>query len=402
MKNKNLIIWIISIFFFSCNDIGIENNNSAYRHDFINAFGGSWYEYGWGITQLHDGGFVLTGRREFKDTNSKDMYVIRTDENGLGIWERTFGGQSNEEAYSAIQTPDGNIMTVGYSWSFGNAQEIYIVKIDLYGRKLWENTYGGSNREIAHKAIVNSEGDIIIVGQTNSPGLSHGNDDILIQKIDQDGEQKWIKAYGKQNHEVGYDIVELESGGYLVVGFREFYDDTGKDILIIKIDSEGNQLWEKVIPSVGKYEEIAYSISKSKINGYIVCASTNATGNDWYNPQVFSIDFAGNISWNKIYNGSGLKHTRWVATSTNDGGAAIVGTTNYYYEAGNNEDALLIKIDRFGNKIWDTAIEGGKNDWGWGIIQTFLNEIVIVGSTKSYSSGLYDVLLAKISEPINN
>ena len=47
-------------------------------------------------------------------------------------------------------------------------------------------------------------------------------------------------------------------------------------------------------------------------------------------------------------------------------------------------------------KIWDYAIQGGKNDWGWSIIETFLNELVIVGSTKSYGSGLYDIFLARI------
>ena len=119
-----------------------------------------------------------------------------------------------------------------------------------------------------------------------------------------------------------------------------------------------------------------------------------------YQIQIFHLDFNGNISWQKIYNGSGLKHTRWVATSTNDGGAAIVGTTNYYFEPGSNEDVYLIKIDRLGNKIWDTSIQGGKNDWGWKVIQTFLNELVIVGSTKSYSTGLYDMFIAKITEPI--
>jgi hypothetical protein len=182
----------------------------------------------------------------------------------------------------------------------------------------------------------------------------------------------------------------------LIVGYREFYDHAGKDILIIKTDNNGNKIWEKTIGSKGVYDEIAYSISKSKSYGYIICASTNATKNDWYDPQVINIDFDGNIIWNKTYNGSGLKHTRWVATSTHDGGAAILGTTTYYREPGNQEDAYLIKIDKEGNKLWDYAVQGGKADWGWAIIETFLKELVIVGSTKSFGGGLYDILIAKI------
>ena len=387
---------IICFCLFSCDDIGIENENKIENQSFVNSFGTGWYEYGWGLTQLNDGGFVITGRKEYKSDNTKDMITIRTDKNGFGIWEKTYGGSGNEEGYSVIQTQDGNILSVGYSWSYGNRQEIFVVKSDLAGRKIWQKTFGGSNRDIGHKVILTNDGNIAIVGQTNSPGIAYGNDDIWLIKIDLDGNEMWNKSYGHQRHEVGYDIVELDNGGFIIVGYRDFYNESGKDVLIIKTDNEGNEIWEKIIGSNGLYDEIAYSISKSNNYGYFICASTNATGNNWYDPQIINIDFDGNIIWNKTYNGSGLKHTRWVATSTSDGGAAILGTTNYYREAGDNEDAYLIKIDKDGTKLWDYAIQGGKNDWGWGIIETFLQELVIVGSTKSYGAGLYDILIAKI------
>ena len=71
----------------------------------------------------------------------------------------------------------------------------------MRSQKIWQKTYGGSNRDIGHKAIVTTDGHIAIVGQTNSPGISKGNDDIWLSKIDQDGNEQWIKAYGKMNHE---------------------------------------------------------------------------------------------------------------------------------------------------------------------------------------------------------
>ena len=387
---------IICFCLFSCDDIGINNENKIENQSFINAFGTGWYEYGWGLTQLNDGGFVITGRKEYKSDNTKDMITIRTDKNGFGIWEKTYGGSNNEEGYSVIQTQDGNILSVGYSWSYGNSQEIFVVKSDLAGRKIWQKTFGGSNRDIGHKVILTNDGNIAIVGQTNSPGIAYGNDDIWLIKIDLDGNEIWNKSYGHQRHEVGYDIVELDNGGFLIVGYRDFYNVSGKDILIIKTDNKGNKIWEKIIGSNGLYDEIAYSISKSKNYGYLICASSNVSNKDKYDPQVINIDFDGNIIWNKIYNGSGLKHTRWVATSTHDGGVAILGTTNHYSEPGYTEDAYLIKIDKDGNKLWDYAIQGGKNDWGWAIIETFLQELVIVGSTKSFGGGLYDILIARI------
>ncbi len=400
MHKQIIAILVFSVMILSCDDIGI-NNTGETKQGFIHAFGSSWYEYGWGITQLHDGGFVITGRKEYKSNQTKDMITIRTDEKGFGQWERTYGGSGNEEGYSVVQTPDGNILTIGYTWSYGNAQEIFIVKTDLYGKKIWQKTYGGRNRDIGHKAIVTSDGHIVIVGQTNSPGISNGNDDVWLHKIDQDGNQKWFKAFGELNHEVGYDVVELGTGGFLIVGFRDFYSSGGKNILLIKTDEMGNMIWDKTIGVDGDFDEIGYTISKSKNNGYLICASTNATGNSWYDPQVINIDFDGNIIWNKTYNGSGLKHTRWVATATDDGGAAIAGTTNYFRESGSNEDAYIMKIDKDGKKLWDTAVQGGKNDWGWAVIETFFRKLVIVGSTKSYGAGLYDILLVEVTKPVD-
>ena len=77
---------IICLFFVSCDDSGIQNQNLVKNQSFINAFGTTWYEYGWAITQLQDGGFVITGRKEDKSANSHDMITIRTDENGNGIF----------------------------------------------------------------------------------------------------------------------------------------------------------------------------------------------------------------------------------------------------------------------------------------------------------------------------
>ena len=172
MNIRTRSILVIIAFLFSCDDIGIDNENVDKNQGFIRSFGTSWYEYGWGITQLHDGGFVVTGRKEYKSNNTKDMITIRTDEKGFGLWERTYGGSKNEEGYTVVETPDGHILSIGYSWSYGNAQEIFIVKTDFYGKEIWRKTYGGRNRDIGHKAIVTSDGPAVIPSIPTSPKTS--------------------------------------------------------------------------------------------------------------------------------------------------------------------------------------------------------------------------------------
>ena len=114
MRTKLLIICFC---LFSCDDIGINNENKIGNKSFINSFGTSWYEYGWGLTQLNDGGFVITGRKEYKSDNTKDMITIRTDKNGFGIWEKTYGGSNNEEGYSVKK-------------DLNKAFELYLITLD--------------------------------------------------------------------------------------------------------------------------------------------------------------------------------------------------------------------------------------------------------------------------------
>ena len=65
-----------------------------------------------------------------------------------------------------------------------------------------------------------------------------------------------------------------------------------------------------------------------------------------------------------------------------------------------NQDNKIFSLDvANGNKIWDSAIQGGRQEWGWGVVETFFRKIVVVGSTQSFGSGLYDIILSEIVEP---
>ena len=242
-------------------------------------------------------------------------------------------------------------------------------------------------------------GNFVLVGFTNSPGISNGNHDFWLQKIDNQGNTIWRKGIGELNHEMGYDVVELDDGSLLVVGSKDYYDEAGKDIYLIKTDSLGNMIWEKTFGSSGAYDEIGYSIHPAYPSGYLICAATNSRGNGWFDPQVIKIDYDGNMQWSAIYNGSSHGHTRWSSTPTFDGGAVIIGTTTYFQnEPGSDEDIMIIKIDQNGQQLWDRAFEGSESDWGWAIKETCINELIIVGSTRSYGRGLTDIIIMKTNE----
>tara|TARA_B100000959_G_scaffold47056_1_gene48067 strand:- start:8973 stop:10166 length:1194 start_codon:yes stop_codon:yes gene_type:complete len=389
----------MSLLVMSCERLVKFINGPPVDQGFLRTFGTTFYDYGWGVDETFDGGAIIVGAKEYRSDRTRDILLVKVDENGFGLWEKSFGGSNNEEGYAVKQCMDGGFILAGYSTSYGAAADIYVVKTDPYGIKEWDKVYGGNNLDRAYEIIETHDGHFIIVGVTNSPGISHGNDDIWLQKIDGQGNTVWRNAYGESNHEVGYDVVELPDGGFLVLGYKNFYDVSGKDIYLIRTDSVGTIVWAKTYGSSMVFDEIGYSIHEAYPSGYLICASTNSRDNGWFDPQVIKIDYDGNMQWSAIYNGSGRSHTRWVATPTYDGGAAIIGTTTYYHtNEGDNEDIYLIKIDQQGQELWNIGFEGGDSDWGWSIVETCINDLLIVGSTKSYGRGLFDIILMNTNE----
>ena len=114
------------------------------------------------------------------------MYLVKTDSQGKKIWSKTFGGARWDGAKSIIQTKDGGFAIAGYTYSFGAGKvDMYLVKTDSKGKKMWSQTFGGANRDIAYSIIQTKDGGFAIAGLTDSFG--EGERDmylILLQSVD--------------------------------------------------------------------------------------------------------------------------------------------------------------------------------------------------------------------------
>ena len=188
-------ILFLLIIFLSCDDIG---SNYDWRENFENSyyriFGTLGYDYGWNATYSpFDNGTIIIGSQQPEIDGERKLWAIKTNDNGFVSWEKSFGGNANSEGLDVISTSDGGFLFVGYSWSFGNEQQVYAVKTDFHGQIIWEKNYGGSMWEVGSAVIELKEGGYGILGHSNSPGISSSNTDIFLLKIDVNGNLIWQK-----------------------------------------------------------------------------------------------------------------------------------------------------------------------------------------------------------------
>jgi len=221
-------------------------------------FGGTNNDRSYAAIQTEDGGFLQLGHSESDDFDitdplgSYDVWLVKTDANGNLDWQKNFGGSSIEIGYDITATDDGHYMLVGDTRSSdkdvsnpkGNA-DVWVIKFDLEGRKIWENTYGGPDFESGRSIIPlgNDQYFVTSSSQSLTDQLQNNNglNDVWTFIIDGNGDLQWQKNIGGSNFDFGNDAAKNLKGEIYVVGSSEsndidFMNNNGdKDAFIIKL-----------------------------------------------------------------------------------------------------------------------------------------------------------------------
>ena len=249
-----------------------------------------------GVTSTNDNGDVMG--YHYSSYGSYDYWVIKLDSLGIKQWAKCFGGNSTDQGYYILQTMDSGYIIAGYSSSnngdvegnHGNA-DYWIVKLDNYGNILWEKSYGGSNDDEASCIQQTNDGGYIIAGWTSSNDYNvtgyHGGQDYWIVKINDTGKIIWEKCYGGSGQDIANYIQQTKDGGFIIAGFSNSIDGDvsgnkgGTNYWIVKIDTLGNLQWEKSYGGIGNNcNDIANSIQQTNDGGYIIGGTTNSINGD--------------------------------------------------------------------------------------------------------------------------
>ena len=220
----------------------IKTDDEGYE-DWSNTFGG-WGDFSWGysVRETNDGGYIITGFTESYGNGAKDIWLIKTNSNGNTQWHKTFGGSGFERGYTVDQTNDGGYILVGYTDSYGNGeQDVWLIKTDSNGDETWNREFGGAEEDIGYDVKETTDGGYIISGGTWSYGA--GNRDIWVIKTDGSGNRIWDQTYGGYTTDYAESICLAMDGGYTIIGTTYSFGAGEYDIMFMKIDPLGNCLF---------------------------------------------------------------------------------------------------------------------------------------------------------------
>jgi hypothetical protein len=155
----------------------------------------------------------------------------------------------------------------------------------------------------------------------------------------------------------------------------------------------------KIIPDYekalgGEDEEIIYDVIDGGSGASILVGETNSMGSGDKDAYLLKIDYFGDIVWNRTYGGLYTDGAR-AGIKSEEGGYVIVGKTTSY--DAQDEDVYLIKVTSSGNEEWHSLIGGGGSDWGESVVET-KDWYVILGSTQMSSLHTFDIYVIKLDK----
>jgi len=377
-----IVMLMIIIFSSNASAVPLEEWNKTY--------GGNEWENAYSVMQTSDGGFIFTGHTKSYGTGWSDGWLVKTDSNGNELWNKTFGGPNRDDFSYVEQTNDGGYITAGYTYLSGDFHSSgWFVKTDSNGNEIWNKTIGGDDNNVAEFVQQTSDGGYVLTGYSGTYDAS--NIDYWVVKIDSQGNNLWDTTFTGTTDDFIRCIRQTSDGGYILVGStREFRAKDDSKAFLIKIDSNGNQIFDKTYGI--KDSSWASSVFLTKDGGYIIVGGTSS-GEELIESLLIKTDSNGNQEWVKTF-GNMTKNIRtYDGQQTFDGGYILTGAIGSFIgDSGDTtwSNAIIIKTDSSGNEQWNITLGGDDNDWAYSIFQTRDGGYILSGFTDSYVTGWFN------------
>ncbi len=274
-----------------------------------NTYGGDTVDYLYDMIPLSTGGYVLaglsasniSGEKSEPNQGSFDAWIIRIDDNGNIVWDKTIGGDDEDWARRIQEAPDGNLLIGGGSKSdisgdvttaLIGTKDYWFIKIDQNnGNVIWERRYGGDGADDIQSFVQTQDGGYLLAGgsDSNASGdkidANYGYTDWWVIKTNAAGVEEWQHSYGGALIDNCYSAKQNSIGYYILGGFSQSLPGPGKsspnkgaeDFWVMYLDPNGNQQWEMTLG--GDAGDVLQNLFQTPDGGYLFAGHSQTDQN---------------------------------------------------------------------------------------------------------------------------
>ena len=382
-------------------DFRLIKLNQQGEQVFEKYFSGNNHDYLSSTVTTQDGGFLISGTSysgkglDKKDDSKggSDIWMIRINEFGDQLWQKTLGTSSDEEARAVIQTTDQGFIVAGNvqnsSKGYGS-KDVLIIRLDKDGKELSQFILGGKGLDEVEKMIPTKDGGALLGMYSRSSEVkagsgkmeagsgvkldsyskassNYGEGDYWIVKLDKTGKVEWEKNFGGKGDD-HLRTLALTSNGFIVggesrserSGNKTVGLEEGTDLWLVSLNERGEEQWQKsynfknrdILMSMS----VLHSADDKSSKGILLGGYTQAEGRIETDDETFwmlYLDPNGNEQWRKHITGESRKKEERLSDLklNRDGSIVLAGTSA---EELGKENWKIVKL---GDKQVDQLIE---------------------------------------------
>lgn len=228
-------------------DLWVVKLNANGSKAWDRTYGGSDYEMNSSISLTADGGYIIggmsgsgiSGDKTQANFGQPDYWILKLSSSGAKEWDRTFGGDNSDFFKRIVQTPSGDYLAAGDSYSgiSGNksadkqapsSRDFWVVKVDGNGNKIWDKSYGGGQYDELTSLAITFDGGFVLGGWSLALDPKEDFDfDYRLTKSSPDGAYQWSKSLAGPRQDVLFSVQPTPDRGYILGGHS--YSDAGPD-----------------------------------------------------------------------------------------------------------------------------------------------------------------------------
>ena len=361
----------------------------------------SGYDNARHVEKSSDGGYIIVGKTDYGTLSVKEseVWLLKTDESGDTLWTKTFNFSNyGDYGYWVQETSDGGYILTGETGVLDPTDattNLFLIKTDSVGNTDWEKVYGGPEGDEGSCVLETSNGGYLVAGHSNT----EGGGGIWLLRTDETGDTLWTRGFKLTSSR---QIIQTSDQGYVIIGSVHRSDPYESDVFILRIDSLGNQVWLRTYG--GDDYDWGYDGEQTADGGYIIVATTESFAHDPHadatDVWLLKTDSLGDTLWTRFYG------ENWVTAGasmaiTPDNGYIMTGLTRDWEGVNTGlRDIWIMKVDSLGNDVPTVSEKPIDTETNWQLLSSIGSEVVMryADCPQGFRAEVFDASGSKVDE----
>jgi len=341
------------------------------------------------------------------DPPDAGIVVFQIQPNGGLLSTFGYDWDGVQSAADAFVDSEGDVIFVGQTDTYGAVgSDMYVLRTDSSGQTLAEGVFGESLEESAHLIVLGSHGDYFIVGNQTNPedriadagAAGYGGLEFrcapYVVRMQPSGAPVWKQTYRSEDNIVVFDATATSDGGCLILSTVYGYPNADDAIRLDKVNEWGDIAWSRTFDDGNSK---GYSLLQLANGRLLIAGAHSSEGGGLLQPLLILLEADGSEVWSHTYVNIGLRTAAHQLIETRDGLFVAVGTRFGDY-AEYRDDVYLLCVNADGVLQWEASYSMGKHVMVEALCELADGDLLIAG-TGAAANQRFQAMLMRVDPP---